>query len=176
MVLSGEVAGIHRRTDAKNLVTTARTIHLNKNNPYDFHAAKGSLVRKYTRFLTKSSAKADNVIAAVKKGRLLDVYIHPNFRTLMEHKAFFSTWCRTFMHTREKNVSFLGAVEISLLPASREGPFHVMFVRTRMNFQSHDAANITCALADLRIYSFMKVMTLDITIFSVSHPPFLPVL
>ena len=28
MDLSGEVADIHMRTDAKNLVTTARTIHL----------------------------------------------------------------------------------------------------------------------------------------------------
>ena len=28
MDLSGEVANIHMRTDAKNLVTTARTIHL----------------------------------------------------------------------------------------------------------------------------------------------------
>ena len=28
MDISGEVAKIHRRTDAKNLVTSARTIHL----------------------------------------------------------------------------------------------------------------------------------------------------
>ena len=48
MDLSGEVANIHMRTDAKNLVTTARTTHtpLNKS-PHDIHVAKGSLFRKY---------------------------------------------------------------------------------------------------------------------------------
>ena len=49
MYLSGEVADIHMRTDAKNLVTTARTIHLPEqkgNNSHDFHVAKGSLFRK----------------------------------------------------------------------------------------------------------------------------------
>ena len=38
--------------------------------------------------LTKASAMADNLITAVQTGRLLDVDMHPNFRTLMEHKAF----------------------------------------------------------------------------------------
>ena len=47
-------------------------------------------------------------------------------------RALLSTWCGTFMHTKKKNVSFLNAIEISLLPASREGPFHVMFERTPM--------------------------------------------
>ena len=55
--------------------------------------------------LTNGSAKADNLLTAVKTGRLLDVDMHPNFRTLMEHKAFLSTWCRTFMHTKEKMFS-----------------------------------------------------------------------
>ena len=53
--------------------------------------------------LTKSSAKADNLITVVKTGRLLDVYIQPYFSTLMEHKAL-STWCRTCMHTRAQKV------------------------------------------------------------------------
>ena len=35
----------------------------------------------------KASAKADDLITAVKTGRLLDVDIHPDFRTLMEHKG-----------------------------------------------------------------------------------------
>ena len=55
--------------------------------------------------LTKSSAKADNSITTVKTWRLFEVDVHPNFRTLMEHNAFLSTWCITFMHTQEKNVS-----------------------------------------------------------------------
>ena len=73
--------------------------------------------------VTKASAKADNLITAVETGRLLDVDIHPNIRTLIEHKAFLSTWCRTFMHTREKDVFFLNALRISLAPTPREGPF-----------------------------------------------------
>ena len=49
--------------------------------------------------LTKGSAKADNLITAVQTGKLLDVDIHPDFRTIMEHKAFLSTWCKTFFAT-----------------------------------------------------------------------------
>ena len=79
--------------------------------------------------LATASAKADNLIPAVKTGKLFEVYIHPNFRTLMEHKAFLSTWCRTFMHTREKNVLFLNALKVSLVSTPQEGPFHVMCVR-----------------------------------------------
>ena len=56
------------------------------------------------------------------------VDIHPDFRTLQEHKAFLSSWCRTFMHTREKEVFFLNALQVSLAPTPREGPFQVMFV------------------------------------------------
>ena len=51
MDLKGDVAEIHMRTDVKNLVTTARTVHLPEqkgNNPHDFHVAKGSLFRKYS--------------------------------------------------------------------------------------------------------------------------------
>ena len=175
MDISGEVADIHMRTDAKNLVTTARTIHLpeQKETIHMF-----SMLRKETcsgvihdlahiptqnclaDCLTKASAKADNLITAVKTRRLLDVDIHPNFRTLMEHKAFLSTWCRTLMHTREKDLFFLNALRNSLAPTPREGPFHVMCVRnqhideqkelTRM-IENQDATKITSALADSRI-------------------------
>ena len=50
MDMSGEVAEIHMRTDAMNLVTTGRTIHLfeQKENPYDCHVAKRSQFRKYS--------------------------------------------------------------------------------------------------------------------------------
>ena len=81
--------------------------------------------------LTKASAKADNLISAVKRGRLLDVDIHPDFRTLMEHKAFLSTWCRTFLHTRDKEVFFLNSLKISLAPTLQERPFQVMFAGTQ---------------------------------------------
>ena len=69
------------------------------------------------------------------------------------------------MHTKEKNVSFLNAIEISLSPTSREGPFHVMFVRTPMHLESQDATKIFSALPDSSIYLFTKMMTLYITIF-----------
>ena len=52
--------------------------------------------------LTKASAKADNLITAVNTRKLLDVDIHPHSRTLMEHKAFLSTWCENiFAHKGE---------------------------------------------------------------------------
>ena len=129
MDLSGEIADIQMRTYAKNLVTTARTIHLPEPQE-TIHMM--SMLRKeacsesihdlayiptqncLADCLTKASAKAENLITAVKTGRLLDVDIHPNFRTIMEHKAFLSTWCGTFMHTRERNVLFLNALKISL--------------------------------------------------------------
>ena len=120
MDLSGEIADFHTTTYANNLVTTARTIHLPEPQE-TIHMM--SMLRKeacsesihdlayiqtqncLADCLTKASAKAENLITAVKTGRLLDVDIHPNFRTIMEHKAFLSTWCGTFMHTREKMFS-----------------------------------------------------------------------
>ena len=139
--ISGEVANIHMRTDAKNLVTTATTTHLPEQKEtihmismlrkeacsVSFHDLAHSQTQNcWADWLTKSSAKADNWITAVKTVRWLNGHIHPNSRTLMEHKAFLSTRCKTFMHTREKNVFYLNALKISLSPASREGPFHVM--------------------------------------------------
>ena len=121
MDISGEVANIHMRTDAKNLVTTARTIHLPEQEEtirmismLRKGASSGSIdavahiptQHCLADCLTEASAKADNLIIAVKTRRLLEVGIHPDFRTLMEHKAFSSTWCRTFMHIREKDVFF----------------------------------------------------------------------
>ena len=46
-------------------------------------------------WLTKASAKADNLITAVQTGKLLDVHLHPDF---MEHKIFVSTWCKSCLH------------------------------------------------------------------------------
>ena len=88
--------------------------------------------------LTKISAKADNVITAVKTRRLPDVDIHPDLRTLMEHKAFLSTWCRTFMFTREKEVFFLNTLKSSLAPPTQEGSFEVMFVATHHTQEQQD--------------------------------------
>ena len=80
MKISGEVAKIHMRTDAKNLVTTARTIHLPVQKE-TFHVicalrkeacsrsihdlAPISTQNCLADCLTKASAKADNLITAV---------------------------------------------------------------------------------------------------------------
>ena len=84
-------------------------------------------------------------------------------------RPFLSAWCRTFMHTREKHVFFLNDLKISLSPAPREGPFHVMFVKTSMDSESQDATNLTSALTDSRIYSFMNMMTLYMCIVAKNH-------
>ena len=90
MYLSGEIADIHMRTDAKNPVTTARTIHLPEQKEtlhmismLPKEACSGSihdlahipaqncLADCLADCLTKSQAKADNLITAVNTGRLL---------------------------------------------------------------------------------------------------------
>ena len=43
-----------------------------------------------------------------------------------------------------------------------------MFVSTSMDSESEDATQITSALADPRIYSFMKMLTLDMYMFAVT--------
>ena len=138
MDLSGEVANIHMRTDAKNVVTTVRTIHLLEQKEtihmismFRKEACSGSihdLVHIPTKncladCLTKASAKADNLNTAVQTGNLLDVDIHPAFGSLLEHKALLSTWCKTFLHIREKEVFFLKTLKISLSQTPKEDHF-----------------------------------------------------
>ena len=154
------------------------------NNSHDLYVAQGSLFRKYSnselfaRLFDEVISEGRELDHSCEDREFVDVDVHPNFRTLMEHKAFLSTWCTTLMHTREKEVFFfLNALKISLAPtfqegsfqvlivetqhvASREGPFYVMFVRTPMVFESQDATKITSALADSFIYLFTKVMRL----------------
>ena len=88
MDIAGEVANIHMRTDAKKLVTTARTTHLLKQKEA-IHMI--SMLRKevcsgnihdlahiptqhcLAECLSKASAKADDLITAVKTG---NIYAH----------------------------------------------------------------------------------------------------
>ena len=96
MVISCEVANIHMRTDVKNLVTTARTIQppeqketIHKISMLRMEARSGSIhdlahtltLNCLADCLTKTSAKADNLITAVRTGRSLDVDIH----RILEH-------------------------------------------------------------------------------------------
>ena len=104
MDISGEVANIHMRTDAKNLVTTARTIHLpeqmetiHMSSVLRKEACSGSIhdlahiptQNCLADCFTRAPAKAGKLITAVKTRRLIDVDvdIHPNFRTLMERRS-----------------------------------------------------------------------------------------
>ena len=146
MDISGEVANLHMRIDAKNLVTSARTFHLLEQmetihmisllRKEAFSGSIHDLAHIPTKIclldcFAKASAKADNLITAVQTGKLLNVDIHLDFRTLMEHIAFLSTLCKTFLHTREKDVFFLSTLKISLAQSHQEGPFQVMFVGTQ---------------------------------------------
>ena len=58
--------------------------------------------------LTEASAKADHLITAVKTRKLLDVDIHPDYRTFMEHEGLLVNHLviKNFMHTSEKEVFF----------------------------------------------------------------------
>ena len=56
--------------------------------------------------LTKASAKADNLITAVKTRKLFDTDTHPDFRTLMEHKAFFCPFGAEHSCTQGRRTSF----------------------------------------------------------------------
>ena len=97
--------------------------------------------------LTKASAKADNLIRKIALTL-----------TLMEHKAFVSTWCKTFLHTKEMEVFFLNTPKISLSQTHQEGPFQVMFVGTQQQKkqkklntrkrEGQDATNLTSAPAE----------------------------
>ena len=113
----GEVANIHMRTEP---VQEVFMILLTVQPKIAWQIGSRKLQQRRTIWYT-----------AVKKGKLLDVELHPDFRTLMEHKAFLSTWCRTFKHTREKVIFFLNTLKISLAQTTQEGPFQVMFVGTQ---------------------------------------------
>ena len=159
-----EVATIHMRTAAKNLVTTARTSHLPEQME-TVHLI--STLRKKScagnvhdlahiptqNCLAEESLKADNLITAVKTRRFLNVDIHPNLTTLMEHKAFSYQPVAEHFCTRENDAFFLSTLKVSLAPDLREGPFHVMFARhqhcdERNNnmcvFESQDASKNAC--------------------------------
>ena len=103
MDISGSRAEIHMRTDAKNLVTTASTTHLPEQKE-TIHmismmrkeACSGSIADLahassqdcLSDCLTKNSANPDNLVGAIKTGVLPSVDQHPNFRSLMPHKAY----------------------------------------------------------------------------------------
>ena len=105
--ISGEKAPIHMRTDANNLVTTARTTHqpeqketihmiqvLRKESNSGDIEDLSHIVTEHclSDCLTKSSAKSDNLRKAIQTGRLTDIDVHPAFRSLTSHKAYWAQW------------------------------------------------------------------------------------
>ena len=119
--ISGMTADIHMRTDANNLVTTASTTHLPEQKE-TIHmiqmlrkeACSGSIhdlahIRTalcLSDCLTKGSARPDELIRAVETGKLMEVDFHPNFRTLIKHRAFLLQW--QLQHIGQRRGEFLG--------------------------------------------------------------------
>ena len=120
--LSGECAEIHMRTDANNLVTTAKTTHAPEQKE-TIHLIqmlrKESISGKIDDLahvssadclsdcLTKHSAKPDAIIQAVESGYLKNIDKHPPFRTLLKHKAFLGKWIAGNLKKPLEVISFL---------------------------------------------------------------------
>jgi len=122
MDMTGISIPIHLRTDAKNLVTTATTTHLPEQKE-TLHliqtlrkeAMSGSIhdlahVRTEDMLadcLTKNSVKPDTLIKAVFTGVLPNVDTHPEFRSLLKHKAFLVAWCAQNLHDVRDMITFI---------------------------------------------------------------------
>jgi len=116
--ISSDDLEIHLRTDANNLVTTARTthqpeqketIHLiqmlrrESNSGAIDDLAHVVSAQCLSDALTKHSAKADELIRAVESGNLRLVDVHPPFRTLIRHKAYLMTWLKQYIDPRNNS-------------------------------------------------------------------------
>ena len=123
MDLTGEALDIHIRTDANNLVTTARTTHLpeqketihmismlrKESNSGSIHdLAHTRTVDMLADCLTKSSVKPDNLITAVERGVLVNVDSQPSFRNMVQHKAYLTQWCICNLDNAREILSFFG--------------------------------------------------------------------
>ena len=121
--LSGQNAQIHMRTDANNLVTTAKTTH-SPEQKETIHLIQ--MLRKesvsgriddlahcssadcLSDCLTKHSAKPDALIKAVRTGTLENMDIHPPFRSLLKNKAFFlGPWIASYLDKPMQVATFL---------------------------------------------------------------------
>ena len=99
----------------------------------------------------------------------------------MEHNACLSTWCRPFMHTREKEVFFLNTLKISLAPTHQEGPFQVMFLRTQQQKKKKGIGPTLaygpgcyekmCGSAETCIQFLLSIMTMSALTWMVKNIP-----
>jgi hypothetical protein len=125
----GEIADIHMRTDANNLVTTASATHLpeQKETIHMIHmlrkeACSGSIhdlahVRTavcLSDCLTKHSAKPDALLNAVQTGVLPQVDCHPNFRDLLKHKAYLIQWLNDVFDRNEATTKYDMFLDVQL--------------------------------------------------------------
>ena len=99
--ITGEIADVHIRTDANNLVTTASTTHQpeqketmhlvqmlrKESNSGQMHDLAHVRSEDCLADSLTHSAKADELIKAVLAGNLLNVDAHPPFRTMLQNKA-----------------------------------------------------------------------------------------
>ena len=173
------VANIHMRTDAMNLVTTARTIHLPEHDEtiqmismLRKEACSGSIIDLahiptqicLAGCLTKASAKADNLITAVKTGRLLDL--------ISEHLWNMRLSCQSgvehFFTQGRRNFSSRTLSKISFAPALQAGPFQLMSAGTQLTREQkelntreregRDATKMASAFAESCIQFLWSVM------------------
>ena len=125
MDIACEVAPLHMRTDANNLVTTAQTTHLPEQKETIHmiqmlrkvacssgiddlaHVASGDCL---SDCLTKSSAKPDALIKAVALATLPNADKNPVFRKLMapHHKAWLARWICLNLRKPHKIETFFG--------------------------------------------------------------------
>jgi hypothetical protein len=125
--ISGLDCLVHMRTDAHNLVTTAKTTHLpeqketihmiqmlrqesNSGNIHDLAHVRTE--HCLSDCLTKHSAKPDNLVTAIETGTLPQVDCHAPFRDLIRHKAFLSSWLNKNIHEDSVVLSFLGEIVV----------------------------------------------------------------
>lgn len=127
MDISSQIADLHMRTDANNLVTTASTTHLPEQQE-TIHmiqmlrkeSTSGQIddlghvrtVDMLADCLTKASAKPDALLRAVDTGILPNVDASPSFRSLLKHKAYAVAFLSRVLDTKRYSLcdvtSFLG--------------------------------------------------------------------
>jgi len=125
MDLSGEIAEIHMRTDANNLVTTAKTTHLPEQketihmiSQIRTEACSGDIddlahvptADMLADPMTKSTIKADALIKAVNTSYLPGADKQPLFRDMMrgKHRAYLAAWITDTLESSYCTEVFLG--------------------------------------------------------------------
>ena len=164
MDISAMKIDVHMRTDANNLVTTAKTTHLPEQKE-TIHMIQqlrkqatsgdiddlGHVVTQWqlADCLTKSSIKPDVIIQAADSGILPNVDASPEFRRLLQHKAYLVHWCAHNLHSAPNMLAFLDVDVSEYVQAhfARAGSFSHFFraelFPTADCFYTHCSANVS---------------------------------